>query len=60
MRAPSQTPRRAATLAALLEERGCDALLCAARSSRDPDLAPFVGAVHLGASLLGLEYAEVT
>ncbi|HZI63788.1 MAG TPA: M24 family metallopeptidase, partial [Thermoanaerobaculia bacterium] len=52
MRAPSQTPRRAATLAALLEERGCAALLCAARSSRDPDLAPFVGAVHLGASLL--------
>ncbi len=51
MRSASQTPR-AAALTALLEERGCAALVCAARSSRDPDLAPFVGSVHLGASLL--------
>jgi Xaa-Pro aminopeptidase len=44
--------RRAAALTALLEERGCAALICVARSSRDPDLAPFVGGVHLGGSLL--------
>ncbi|HVF59830.1 MAG TPA: hypothetical protein VNJ70_08485 [Thermoanaerobaculia bacterium] len=30
----------------------CVALLVVARSSRDPDLAPFVGPVHLGQSFL--------
>jgi Xaa-Pro aminopeptidase len=39
---------RLATLWAGLEERGCEALLVLARSSQDPDLAPFVGDVHLG------------
>jgi Xaa-Pro aminopeptidase len=35
-----------------LEERGCEALLVLAQSSQDPDLAPFVGDVHLGYSQL--------
>lgn len=39
---------RLAELRAGLEERGCNALLVLARSSQDPDLAPFVGDVHLG------------
>jgi Xaa-Pro aminopeptidase len=39
---------RLAALWAGLEERGCEALLVLARSSQDPDLAPFVGDVHLG------------
>ena len=39
---------RLAALRAGLEERGCEALLVLARSSQDPDLAPFVGDVHLG------------
>ncbi|MES1243792.1 MAG: Xaa-Pro peptidase family protein [Acidobacteriota bacterium] len=39
---------RLAALWAGLEERGCEALLVLARSSQDPDLAPFVGEVHLG------------
>lgn len=36
----------------LLERRHLDALLIVATSSRDPDLAPFVGPVHLGECLL--------
>ena len=43
---------RIAELRAGLEERGCEALLVLARSSQDPDLAPFVGDVHLGDSQL--------
>lgn len=43
---------RLATLWAGLEEQGCEALLVLARSSQDPDLAPFVGDVHLGESQL--------
>jgi Xaa-Pro aminopeptidase len=39
---------RLAELSARLEELGCEALLVLARSAHDPDLAPFVGAVHLG------------
>lgn len=39
---------RLADLSAGLAELGCDALLVLARSSQDPDLAPFVGSVHLG------------
>lgn len=39
---------RLAGLSARLAELGCDALLVLARSSLDPDLVPFVGAVHLG------------
>src|SRR4051794_27988272 len=35
-----------------LAEMGCGALLVLASSSRDPDLAPFVGPVHLGSSFL--------
>jgi Xaa-Pro aminopeptidase len=35
-------------LAAGLAERGCEALLVVARSAVDPDLAAFVGDVHLG------------
>jgi len=35
-----------------LAEMGCSALLVVAASSRDPDLAPFVGPVHLGSSFL--------
>jgi Xaa-Pro aminopeptidase len=35
-------------LSAGLAELGCEALLVLARSSQDPDLAPFVGTVHLG------------
>ena len=40
------------SLAETLAAEGCDALLVIADSSRDPDLAPFVGAVHLGSSFL--------
>ncbi|HYH44425.1 MAG TPA: hypothetical protein VEG34_01975, partial [Thermoanaerobaculia bacterium] len=43
---------RLAELRAGLEERGCEALLVLARSSQDPDLASFVGDVHLGDSQL--------
>lgn len=39
-------------LAGALERAGCDALLIVAESSRDPDLAPFIGDVHLGDSFL--------
>lgn len=39
---------RLADLSARLQELGCEALLVLARSSQDPDLAPFVGFVHLG------------
>lgn len=39
---------RFAELSAGLAELGCEALLVLARSSQDPDLAPFLGAVHLG------------
>ena len=35
-----------------LAELGCVALLVLAQGSRDPDLAPFVGAVHLGSAFL--------
>jgi Xaa-Pro aminopeptidase len=35
-----------------LAEMGCAALLVLASSSRDPDLAPFVGPVHLGGAFL--------
>jgi Xaa-Pro aminopeptidase len=45
-------PDRLAEVRAGLEERGCEALLVLARSSQDPDLAPFVGDVHLGESQL--------
>lgn len=37
-----------------LAHRGCQALLIAAGSGRDPDLAPFVGPVHLGRAFLVL------
>lgn len=43
---------RLADLTAGLDDLGCEALLVLARSSQDPDLAPFVGAVHLGESQL--------
>jgi Xaa-Pro aminopeptidase len=39
---------RFADLSAGLDELGCEALLVLARSSQDPDLAPFVGSGHLG------------
>jgi Xaa-Pro aminopeptidase len=39
---------RLAELSAGLAELGCEALLVLARTSQDPDLAPFVGSVHLG------------
>jgi Xaa-Pro aminopeptidase len=42
---------RLAALRAGLDERGCEALLVLARSSQDPDLAPFVGDagdIHIG------------
>ena len=45
-------PDRISDLRAGLVERGCEALLVLARSSQDPDLAPFVGDVHLGDSQL--------
>lgn len=35
-----------------LAERRCEALLIVATSARDPDLAPFVGRVHLGSAFL--------
>ena len=35
-----------------LEERGCDALLVLAQSAEDSDLAPFVGAPHIGEAVL--------
>ncbi len=35
-----------------LADRGCEALLVVAGSARDPDLAPFVGPVHLGRAFL--------
>ncbi len=37
-----------------LARAGCNALLVVAESARDPDLAPFVGAAHLGRCLLVL------
>ena len=39
-------------LARRLAELGAEALVVLAASSRDPDLAPFVGPVHLGGSFL--------
>jgi len=39
---------RLAALSAGLAELGCEALLIVARTAQDPDLAPFVGAAHLG------------
>jgi len=39
-------------LAAALRAAGCDLLVVLAQSARDPALAPFVGAVHLGSALL--------
>lgn len=41
-------PDRLRRLRDLLTEERCDALLVVARSASDSDLAPFVGAVHLG------------
>lgn len=35
-----------------LADLGCEALLVVAESARDPDLAPFVGPVHLGRAFL--------
>jgi Xaa-Pro aminopeptidase len=35
-----------------LADRGCEALLVVGASGRDPDLAPFVGPVHLGRAFL--------
>lgn len=40
-----------------LADRGCQALLIVAGSGRDPDLAPFVGPVHLGRAFLVLPRA---
>lgn len=37
-----------------LADRGCEALVVTASSARDPDLAPFVGPVHLGRAFLFL------
>ena len=39
-------------LARELADRGCEALLVVAGSARDPDIAPFVGPVHLGRAFL--------
>jgi Xaa-Pro aminopeptidase len=39
---------RFADLSTGLAELGCEALLVLARTAQEPDLAPFVGAVHLG------------
>jgi len=47
-------PATAAVLQQELSDRGCQALLIVAGSSRDPDLAPFVGPVHLGRAFLVL------
>lgn len=47
----SGSPER---LAHLLEERDCRALLVVSGSGNDPDMAPFVGPVHLGRSFLVL------
>jgi Xaa-Pro aminopeptidase len=44
--------RRPGALATGLARLGCAALLVVARSARDPDLAPFVGPVHLGQAFL--------
>jgi Xaa-Pro aminopeptidase len=41
-----------------LADRGCTALLIVAASARDPDLAPFVGPVHLGKSFLILRRSD--
>jgi Xaa-Pro aminopeptidase len=48
-------PAARAVLERELADRGCAALLIVAASSRDPDLAPFVGPVHLGLSFLILQ-----
>lgn len=49
----SVTSRTALSLLpGLLAEHALDGLLVVARSARDPDLEPFVGTAHLGASLL--------
>lgn len=45
-------PDAVAVLDRELADRGCEALLVVASSSRDADLAPFVGSVHLGRSFL--------
>jgi len=47
-------PDAVAVLDRELSDRGCEALLVVAASSRDADLAPFVGSVHLGSSFLVL------
>ncbi len=47
-------PEAAVVLERELSDRGCAALLIVAASSRDPDLASFVGPVHLGGSFLVL------
>ena len=53
---PSDPPEagdgRVRPLGEEIEAAGCQALLVIASSSRDPDLAPFVGDAHLGESFL--------
>ncbi len=51
-------PASAAVLQRELNDRGCQALLIVAASARDPDLAPFVGPVHLGRAFLVLPLSE--
>lgn len=52
---PSESLER---LTRILAERDCRALLVAAASGTDPDLAPFVGPVHLGRSFLVLRAGD--
>lgn len=47
-------PHATEVLGRELADRGCDALLIVGGSSRDPDLAPFVGPVHLSRAVLFL------
>jgi|CXWL01.1.fsa_nt_gi Xaa-Pro aminopeptidase len=50
--APRLGPERSVRLRRELAERGASALLVVAAHATDPDLAPFVGPVHLGRSFL--------
>ncbi len=52
MAPPPLDPLSEGVLERELADRGCEALLVVADSSRDPDLAPFVGPVHLGRAFL--------
>jgi Xaa-Pro aminopeptidase len=54
VKSPSSSPlgQRAVEIDRGLASEGCDALLVIASSARDPDLAPFVGAVHVHSSFL--------